>query len=292
MKIRKAVIAVAGMGTRFLPATKAQPKEMLTLVDKPVIQYIVEEAVAAGIEQIIFVTSQTKRAIEDHFDRNFELEYRLRQKNKTKELDQVLGISDLAKFAYIRQKSPKGDGDAIMQARDFIGDEPCAVLFGDDVIYGQEPCIGQLIKTYEKYGDPVVAVQKVPKKDISKYGVIKGTDLGKGVHEIEELVEKPKPEHAPSDLAIIGRYVITPEVFAALEKAEPSPDGEIRLIDAFRALRGKRAMYGLEFQGQRYDCGNKLQFLIASVEYGLRHDEVNADDAFKDYLRGLTKSLR
>ena len=291
MKIRKAIIAVAGIGTRFLPATKAQPKEMLTLVDKPVIQYIVEEAAAAGIEQIIFITSQTKRAIEDHFDRNFELEHRLRQKNKTKELQQVMAISDLAKFAYIRQKSPKGDGDAILQARAFIGDEPCAVLFGDDVIYSKKPCIGQLISTFEKYGDPVVAVQKVPKKDISKYGVIKGTAVGKGVHEISDLVEKPKPENAPSDLAVIGRYVITPEVFDALEKAEPSADGELRLIDALRSLKGKRAMYACEFEGERYDCGNKLQFLIASVDFGLRHDEANADGAFASFLKKKAKDL-
>lgn len=291
MKIRKAIIPVAGLGTRFLPATKAQPKEMLTLVDKPVIQYIVEEAVAAGIEQIIFVTSQTKRAIEDHFDRNFELEFRLQQKKKTKELEEVMRISDLASFVYIRQKNPMGDGHAILLAKELIGNEPCAVLYGDDVVDGDKPCIGQLMKLHEKYQDPVMAVERVPKKDISKYGVVKAMKLGGGVHEISDLVEKPKPEQAPSNLAIIGRYVITPDVFAALERAKPSPDGEIRLIDAFRALKGYRSMYACEFEGKRYDCGNKLQFLAAAIDFGLRHKEVNAGGAFAKHLRARAADL-
>lgn len=291
MPIRKAIIPVAGFGTRFLPATKAQPKEMLTLVDKPVIQHIVEEAVAAGIEQIIFVTSQTKRAIEDHFDRNFELEYRLQQKKKTKELAEVMRISDLASFVYVRQKNPNGDGHAILMAKEIIGDEPCAVLYGDDVIDADTPCIGQLMELYEQYKDPIIAVQKVPKKDISKYGVISGTKMREGAYEVSDLVEKPKPEHAPSDLAVIGRYIITPDVFRALEAATPSPDGEIRLIDAFRALRGRRAMYACEFRGRRYDCGNKLQFLIAAVDYGLKHAEANEDGAFADFLRDRVGEL-
>ena len=285
MKIRKAIIPVAGFGTRFLPATKAQPKEMLTLVDKPVIQYIVEEAVAAGIEQIIFITSQSKRAIEDHFDRNFELEYRLHEKKKEKELREAIRMSELASFVYVRQNNPKGDGHAILLAKELIGDEPCAVLYGDDVVDSKVPCIGQLIEAHGKYGDPVMGVLRVPKKDVSKYGVVK-TAPGKGrVREILDLVEKPKPEHAPSDLAIIGRYVITPEVFAALERAKPSVDGEIRLIDAFRALKGKRSMYAMEFEGTRYDCGNKLGFLCAAVDYGLRHTEVNAGGAFANFIK-------
>ncbi len=285
MKVRKAIIPVAGFGTRFLPATKAQPKEMLTLVDKPVIQYIVEEAVAAGIDQIIFVTSQTKRAIEDHFDRNFELEYRLREKKKTKELAEVMRISDLASFVYIRQQNPRGDGHAILLAKELVGDEPCAVLYGDDIVDAATPCIGQLIARYEKYGAPVMGVTRVPKKDISNYGVIKGAEVAPRTYEVSDLVEKPKPAHAPSDLAIIGRYVITPEVFDALERANPSPDGEIRLIDAFRAMRGADKLYACEFEGRRYDCGNKLQFLIAAVDYGLTHTEVNADGAFAEFLQ-------
>jgi UTP--glucose-1-phosphate uridylyltransferase len=289
MRIRKAIIPVAGFGTRFLPATKAQPKEMLTLVDKPVIQYIVEEAVAAGIEQIIFVTSQTKRAIEDHFDRNFELEYRLAEKKKEKALAEVMAISDLAKFVYIRQQNPKGDGHAILLAKELIGDEPCAVMYGDDVVDAEVPCIGQLIALHEKYLDPIMAVLRVPKKDISKYGVIKGTKLNERTYEVTDMVEKPDPKDAPSDLAIIGRYVITPEVFAALERAKPSPDGEIRLIDAFRALKGKRSMYAHAFAGTRYDCGNKLQFLIAAVDYGLKHRELSPE--FGAFLKSRAKTI-
>lgn len=289
MKIRKAIIPVAGLGTRFLPATKAQPKEMLTLVDKPVIQHIVEEAVASGIEQVIFVTSQTKRAIEDHFDRNFELEYRLRQKGKDKDLAEVKRISDLASFVYVRQKTPRGDGDAILLAKELIGDEPCVVMYGDDIVDAKVPLSAQLIKLYEKYKDPILAVQKVPKKEISKYGVIKGSKVRARTYEIIDLVEKPKPEKAPSDLAIIGRYIITPEVFEALENAEVSADGELRLIDAFRALKERRSIYAYEFEGTRYDCGNKLQFLIAAVDYGLKHKEVNKNGEFTAFLKQRAK---
>ncbi len=291
MHIKKAIIPVAGFGTRFLPATKAQPKEMLTLVDKPVIQYIVEEAVAAGIEQIIFVTSQTKRAIEDHFDRNFELEYRLAQKKKTEQLKEVLDISELASFVYIRQNNPMGDGHAILLAKELIGNEPCAVLYGDDVVDSKVPCVGQLIAMYEKYHDPVIAVQPVPLKDISKYGVMAGTQVAPRTYEISGLVEKPKMEDAPSDKAIIGRYVITPEVFTELEHAEPSPDGELRLIDAFRSLLKKRSMYACEFEGRRYDCGNKLQFLIAAVDYGLKHEGVNKSGEFSDFIKTRAKAI-
>jgi len=291
MKIRKAIIPVAGLGTRFLPATKAQPKEMLTLVDKPVIQYIVEDAVAAGIEQIIFVTSQTKRAIEDHFDHNFELETRLREKGKAQELAEVRHISELASFAYIRQKNPLGDGHAILMAKDFVGEEPCVVLFGDVVVQSEVPCVKQMLRVFEHYQDPVIAVQRVPKQEISKYGVIAGQKVAARTYEISELVEKPKPAVAPSDLAIIGRYIITPEVFKALEKAKPSVGGEIRLIDAFRSLQGRRSIYAYDFEGSWYDCGDKLQFLIATVDYGLRHREVNKAGAFSDFLRDRVKRL-
>jgi UTP--glucose-1-phosphate uridylyltransferase len=289
--IRKAIIPVAGLGTRFLPATKAQPKEMLTLVDKPVIQHIVEEAVAAGIEQIIFVTSHNKRPIEDHFDSNFELEHLLRTRGKKKELEAVTRLTDLASFAYVRQNEPKGDGHAILLTKDLIGDEPVAVLYGDDVVDSKVPCIGQLIQVYERYKDPVIAVQQVPKSEISHYGVVAGRPISERTWEVDELVEKPKPEEAPSDMAIIGKYVITPEVFEALAKAKPSVGGEIRLIDAFRAISDSRSIYAHQFEGRRYDCGNKLQFLIAQIDYGLKHPETNKKNAFADFLKKRAKEL-
>ena len=289
--IKKAIIPVAGFGTRFLPATKAQPKEMLTLVDKPVIQHIVEEAVAAGIEQIIFVTSSTKRAIEDHFDRNFELEYRLRQKNRKKELGQILDISDLCTFAYVRQRSPRGDGYAILSAKDFIGDEPVAILFGDDVIDSEVPCMKQMISCYDKFKCPIIGIMEVDKTETERFGIIEGSHVDERTHQVRSLVEKPAPAVAPSNLGIIGRYIITPEVFDALETASASPDGEIRLIDAFRDLVGTRAIYAHEFEGTRYDCGNKLEFMKAAVEMGVQHDEIGAD--FSEYLksRGMSKKV-
>lgn len=287
MKIRKAIIPVAGMGTRFLPATKAQPKEMLPVVDKPVIQYIVEEAVAAGIEEIIFVTAIGKRAIEDHFDRNFELEYRLEQKKKLKELETIQEVGRLAKFAFVRQNSPKGDGHAILSAAPFVSsDEPVAILFGDDIITGKVPTIAQLINVYEKYGDPVCAIQEVPMDDVSRYGVIGGIEVGKNTWEIKRFVEKPKKDEAPSNLAVVGRYIITPEILRRLESQEPGKDGEIRLADAFEGhLRDGKALYGCKFQGNRYDCGNKLQFIIAQIELGLQHPEVK--DELTSYLKSL-----
>jgi UTP--glucose-1-phosphate uridylyltransferase len=285
IKIRKAIIPVAGLGTRFLPATKAQPKEMLTLVDKPVIQYIVEEAVAAGIEQIVFVTSQNKRAIEDHFDRNFELEYRLREKKKFKELAEVEAISNLAQFVYIRQKTPLGDGHAVLAARSLIGDEPCAVLFGDDVIDARKPCIGQMIKVFQKYRDPVVAVEKVKKSEVSRYGVVGGALVERRVLQVKRMVEKPTPERAPSNLAIVGRYIITPEVFEKLAKQKPGNDGEIRLISALEALLTERSVYAYEFEGKRYDCGNRMQFLLATIDLGLKHPELSGD--IRKHLRAL-----
>ena len=287
--IRKAIIPVAGMGTRFLPATKAQPKEMLPVVDKPVIQYIVEEAVAAGIEEIIFVTAFGKRAIEDHFDRNFELEYRLEQKHKDKELEQVQAVGKLAKFAFVRQQKPLGDGHAILAAAPFVGDdEPVAVLFGDDIITGKVPAIGQLIKAYEKYHDPIVAIQTVPKDKVSSYGVISGNEVEDRIWQVDSFVEKPKPAEAPSNLAAVGRYVITPDIMRLLATQEPGKDGEIRLADAFASfLKERRPMYACRFEGNRYDCGNKLQFIIAQIELGLEHPEVKAE--LKTYLKGLKK---
>lgn len=286
MKIRKAIIPVAGIGTRFLPATKAQPKEMLTLVDKPVIQYIVEEAVDSGIEEITFVTSIGKRAIEDHFDRNFELEYRLRKKGKKKELGEILDISDMAKFTYVRQRSPKGDGDAILSARHVIGDEPCAILYGDDIMDAKKPALAQLIEVYERYKDPVAGLFPVPKKEVSGYGIakIKAT-RGRGAVEITGYIEKPSESEAPSNFAGAARYIITPEIFTILERLKPGKDGEIRLADAFTEFLRFRSMYGCIIEATRYDCGNKLGFLKAQIAYGLRHPQVK--EGLKKYLKNI-----
>lgn len=287
MKIRKAIIPVAGMGTRFLPASKAQPKEMLAVVDKPIIQYIVEEAVASGIEEIIFVTSIGKRAIEDHFDRNFELEYRLEQKKKMKELDQVKAVGKLAKFAFVRQSKPLGDGHAVLSALPFIdAHEPVAVLFGDDIIDAKIPALRQLMDVYDKYGDPVIALHKVPKKMVPSFGVVDGKRLDKKTWEISRFVEKPQLSEAPSDLVAIGRYILTPEIMALLQKIKPGHDGEIRLAGAFDAvLAQKKALYGCIFDGVWYNCGNKLGFLKAQIELGLKHPEIGAE--LKRYLKHL-----
>lgn len=284
-KIRKAIIPVAGMGTRFLPATKAQPKEMLPVVDKPVIQYIVEEAVGSGIEEIIFVTALGKRALEDHFDRNFELEYRLEQKKKTAELETIKQVGKLAKFAFVRQAKPLGDGHAILSAIPFINqDEPVAILFGDDIIDHKKPAIGQLIETFEKYNDPVCAIMEIPKNKTGSYGVIDGMAVDKKNWQINTFVEKPEPAKAPSNLAVVGRYVITPRIIELLTTQKPGRDGEIRLADAFISyLKEKRAMYGCKFEGERYDCGNKFHFIRAQIELGLKHPDVKAD--LKRYLK-------
>ena len=291
MKIRKAIIPVAGMGTRFLPASKAQPKEMLAVVDKPIIQYIVEEAVASGIEEIIFVTSIGKRAIEDHFDRNFELEYRLDQKKKKAELKEVSAIGKLAKFAFVRQNKPLGDGHAVLSALPFINtDEPVAVLFGDDIIDGKVPALKQLIDVYETYQDPVIALHKVPRKMIPNFGVIDGQKLNANTWEVHDFAEKPPIEKAPSDLIVIGRYILTPEIFRLLKKQKPGKDGEIRLANAFMTyLSNNRALYGSVFDGIWYNCGDKLGFLKAQVELGLKHPDIKKD--FKRYLKSYTKGL-
>ena len=285
--IRKAIIPVGGMGTRFLPASKAQPKEMLPIVDKPIIQYIVEEAVASGIEEIIFVTAIGKRAIEDHFDRNFELEYRLEQKKKIKELKSISAIGRLAKFAFVRQSKPLGDGHAILSALPFVDEnEPVAILFGDDIIDAKTPALKQLIQIYDKYHDPVIALRQVPKKEVSSYGIIDGQKLSNKVWEINKFVEKPKPAQAPSDLGVVGRYIITPEIFKILAQQKAGKDGEIRLADAFTTqLKKKKVLYGCIFDGQRYDCGNKLGFLRAQIELGKKHPEIGP--AFKKYLKTI-----
>lgn len=287
MTIRKAIIPVAGFGTRFLPATKAQPKEMLTVVDKPVIQYIVEEAVASGIKDIILITGQNKRAIEDHFDRNFELEYRLRKQKKDKIIKEVNKISELANFIYIRQKVPLGDGHALLAAKDLVGDEPVAVLFGDDIVDAKVPVIRQLIDIHEKYQDPVIGIMKVAKKFVSKYGIVDGKSMSERVWQVDSMVEKPSPEEVRSNMAITGRYVITPEVFWHLERAKKGKGGEIRLIDGLNGFLKKRSIYAYEYEGLRFDCGDKLEFLKATVHYGLKHKEFNS--GFEKYLKTIVR---
>lgn len=285
--VRKAILPVAGLGTRFLPATKAQPKEMLPVVDKPVIQYIVEEAVASGIEEIIFVTSLGKRAIEDHFDRNFELEYRLEEKKKLKELDELSRITKLAKFAFVRQGAPLGDGHAVLSALPFVDEhEPVAVMFGDDIAVGKAPLLAEVIETYEKYKTPVIAVSEVPKEEVKQYGVIDGSEMANNVWRIKGFVEKPDPAEAPSNLIFMGRAVITPDIMKLLMDQKPGRDGEIRLANSFETyLASGGTMYAKKYTGKRYDCGTKLGFLIAQVELGLKHPEVNGH--FAEYLKKL-----
>lgn len=285
MKIRKAVFPAAGFGTRFLPATKAQPKEMLPIVDKPVIQYLVEEAVASGIEEIIIVTGRGKRAIEDHFDHSFELEYNLVEKGKHHLLEEVKGIPYLARFYYVRQSFPLGDGHAVLCAKDLIGDEPFAVLFGDDIIDGPKPGIQQLIDVFEEKQASVIGLEKVAMENISSYGVIAPTSSEGRLHEVKDLIEKPKPEEAPSDLAIIGKYVVTPEIFTALENCQASKDKEIRLIDGFRTLIKTQKIYGYEIEGKRYDTGDKFGLIQATIDFALKRKDIGPQ--LKDYLRQL-----
>ena len=277
--VNKAVFPAAGWGTRFLPATKAQPKEMLPLVDKPIIQYAVEEAVAAGVEQVIIVTSSQKRAIEDHFDLSYELEHLLEEKGDIEMLRQVRHISDLAQVAYVRQKEQLGLGHAVLMAKDLIGHEPFAVILPDDVVVGDRPCIGQLIHAYNQTHSSVVAVMEVPHEETQRYGVIAGEEvegaLNHGrLHRVTRLVEKPKPEEAPSNLAIIGRYVLTPKIFDKLEQTQKGAGGEIQLTDAIEALMEEQAVYGYEFEGIRYDAGTTMGWLKASVELALQRPEL------------------
>jgi UTP--glucose-1-phosphate uridylyltransferase len=286
MRVRKAVFPAAGLGTRFLPATKAQPKEMLPIVDKPTIQYVVEEAVASGLPEIIIVTGRNKRAIEDHFDAAFELEYYLNDRGKVEELAQIKTISELASVSYVRQKEPLGLGHAILCARPLVGEEPFAVFLGDDIIgFAGTPCMRQLLDVFERYGGPVIAVERVPRERIHQYGVIAARHIGDNVYEISDLVEKPKASEAPSDLAIIGRYVLTPEIFGILAETAADTRGEIQLTDGLRTLRRRRPMYAVEFEGKRYDTGDKLGFLKATVEFALARPDLA--DEFRAYLRLL-----
>ncbi len=289
-KVRKAIFPAAGLGTRFLPATKAQPKEMLPLVDKPLIQYGVEEVIHSGIQDIIIVTGRGKSSIEDHFDVSFELEHLLESKGKSELLSMVRSISDMIDISYVRQKEALGLGHAVLRAKELVGNQPFAVVLSDDVIASETPCIRQLLDVYEFYGASVVALMEVPRDQISAYGVVDAEAVSHNGNEqlyrIRNLVEKPKPEDAPSNLAIIGRYVLTPEIFSCIESIEPGSGGELQLTDALKHMLRNRPIYGFKFEGKRYDAGDKLGFLKATVEFALnRHD---LGDAFRDYLRGLS----
>lgn len=285
-RIKKAVIPAAGLGTRFLPATKAQPKEMLPIVDKPAIQYIVEEAVQSGIEDILIITGRNKRAIEDHFDKSVELELTLEEKEDRELLDLVRNISSLANIHYIRQKEPKGLGHAIYCAKSFINNEPFAVLLGDDIVDSKtKPCLQQLIDIYNEYGTSIIGVQEVPKADVSKYGIVSGKMVDERLYKVNNLVEKPSIEDAPSNIAILGRYIIEPEIFEILEHTKPGAGGEIQLTDALKELSTKQDVYAYIFEGRRHDIGNKLGFLQATVEFALKREDLK--DAFIAYLRHL-----
>lgn len=287
MKVRKAIIPAAGLGTRFLPATKAQPKEMLPIVDKPTLQYIIEEAVASGIEEILIITGRNKNSIEDHFDKSVELELELERAGKTDQLELVRRISDMVNIHYIRQKEPRGLGHAIYCAKSFIGDEPFAVLLGDDIVYSEEPCLKQMIRIYDEYKTTILGVQEVSEEDVDKYGIVDGKLIEEGVYKVKGLVEKPSIDDAPSNIAILGRYIINPAIFEILENTEPGKNGEIQLTDGLRTLAQKEAMYAYSFEGQRYDVGDKIGFLKATVEFALRRDDLK--DGFMDYLKEIVK---
>ncbi|WP_449355090.1 UTP--glucose-1-phosphate uridylyltransferase GalU [Virgibacillus natechei] len=292
MKVRKAIIPAAGLGTRFLPATKAQPKEMLPIVDKPTIQYIVEEAVASGIEDIIIISGRGKRAIEDHFDVSYELEEKLSQKGKTEQLEMVQSISDLANIHYIRQKEPKGLGHAIACAHSFVGSEPFAVLLGDDIVEADEPCLNQLIEAYNVHQSSIIGVHDVPMEDVSKYGIIKpleGQNYGPSIRAIDSLVEKPDKQNAPSNLAIMGRYVLSPEVFDILENQEPGKGGEIQLTDSIEKLNKQEQVLAYNFTGQRYDIGGKLGFVQATIDFALNREDLHDD--IKAYMKKTLANL-
>lgn len=288
MKVRKAIIPAAGLGTRFLPATKAQPKEMLSIVDKPTIQYIVEEAITSGIEDIVIVTGRGKRAIEDHFDISFELEAELKLKQKEELLAQVEEISNMVNIHYIRQKEPLGLGHAIYCARAFTGNEPFAVLLGDDLLVSEKPGLKQLMKTYDLTGQCTVAAYKVPLNKVNHYGVIDAKQveaMPKGIYKVRDIVEKPSISDAPADIAVFGRYILLPEIFGILEKTSPGSDGEIQLTDALRKHLNHHDIYARIMEGQRYDVGDKLGLLRANIEFALRREDMR--DEFLEYLKTL-----
>ena len=289
-KIKKAIIPAAGLGTRFLPATKAQPKEMLPIVDKPTIQYIIEEAIASGIEEILIITGRSKKCIEDHFDRSVELELELEKAGKQSMLDMVQGISNMVDIHYIRQKEPRGLGHAINCAKAFVGDEPFAILLGDDIVYNDEkPCLKQLIDCYNEYHTSVLGVQTVPHDKVNKYGIVEGIDIENRVMKVKGLVEKPNIDEAPSNVAILGRYIVTPKIFEILDRTKPGKGNEIQLTDALLELMHEEAMYAYNFEGRRYDVGDNLGYLQATVEYALRKPELR--EGFIEYLENIMKTL-
>lgn len=290
MTVRKAVIPAAGLGTRFLPVTKAQPKEMLPIADKPTIQYIMEEAIASGIEDIVIVTGRGKRAIEDHFDKSYELESELRLKHNEELLAQIEKISSMGNIHYVRQKEPKGLGDAIYCAHAFIGDEPFAVLLGDDLMVSEKPGLKQLLEVYDLTGQTAVALFKVPSSQLNRYGIVEAeqaAETAKGIFKIQDMVEKPNPDEAPSDMAIFGRYVLLPEIFDIIKSTSPGRGGEIQLTDALRQFLKKRDIYARIMEGRRYDVGDKLGFLIANIEFTLRRWDMREE--FIVYLKGLNE---
>jgi UTP--glucose-1-phosphate uridylyltransferase len=284
-KIRVAVFPAAGLGTRFLPATKAQPKEMLPLVDRPLIQYVVEEARDAGISRIVIVTGRGKNAIEDHFDTSYELERTLEEKGKNLLLAEVREVAELIPVSYVRQKQALGLGHAVLQARDLVGDQPFAVMLGDDIVDADEPCIGQMIRIYERRGNPVIALQEVPRSETRQYGIVAGEKIEDRVVRVTDMIEKPAPENAPSNLAIIGRYLLPPEIFGILGETKPEVGGEIQLTSALKTLLSRRPVDGYLFEGKRYDAGDKLGFLKATVEFALKRSDLGAP--FREYLKGL-----
>src|SRR3989338_3691713 len=285
-KVRKAVIPAAGYGTRFLPATKAQPKEMLPVVDKPIIQYVVEELVASGITDIIIVTGASKRAVEDHFDYNYELQAWLKKQGKDELREEIKHIADMANFIYIRQKGPYGNGTPVLSAKNVVGDEPFVVMWGDEFIYSTPPRAKQCLDVFEKYGDPVISGIRVPKKDVSKYGIAEVTQVEKNIYQIASLVEKPEPDEAPSNLATHGCYVLTPDIFSELEKLKPGKGGEIWLVDAIKALMKKRPVYTCEIENATYyDTGSKIGWLRANVDFALR--DKNLSEEFRKYLKSV-----
>ena len=280
--VKKAIIPAAGLGTRFLPATKSQPKEMLPIVDKPTLQYIIEEAIYSGIEEILIVTGRSKKSIEDHFDRSVELELELEQKGKDEMLKMVKDISNMVNIHYIRQKEPKGLGHAIYCAKSFIGNEPFAVLLGDDIVDSEKPCLKQLIEAYNEYKTSILGVQEVDKQDTDKYGILDAKYIENRVYKVKDMIEKPKVEEAPSNIAILGRYIITPDIFDILENQEPGKGGEIQLTDALKTLVAHKAIYAYNFEGKRYDVGDKLGFLEATVDFALKRPELR--DEFMEFL--------
>jgi UTP--glucose-1-phosphate uridylyltransferase len=285
MKVRKAIIPAAGLGTRFLPATKAQPKEMLPIVDKPTLQYIIEEAVASGIEEVLIIIGRNKNSIQDHFDKSVELELELESKGKTELLEEVRRISNMVQIHYVRQIEPKGLGHAVLCAKSFIGNEPFAVLLGDDIVYSEKPCLQQMIETYDEYKTSILGVQEVAESEVNKYGIVDGKFIEDRVYKVKDLVEKPAVEDSPSNIAILGRYIINPAIFEILENTRPGKGGEIQLTDALKELARKEAMYAYVFEGRRYDVGDKQGFLEATVEYALRNPELKDD--FLTYLEKI-----